>query len=92
MLDDLMAIYRAEMQAGRKMPEISEVLKRVDEIVNKNAKRGVLGIRTGFESLDKVYARFIPGHIWTVGGFTSVGKTATMVQMVCNALSAPEQP
>jgi replicative DNA helicase len=92
MLDDLMAIYRAEMQAGRKMPEISEVLKRVDEIVNKNAKRGVLGIRTGFETLDKVYARFIPGHIWTVGGFTSVGKTATMVQMVCNALSAPEQP
>lgn len=92
MLDDLMAIYRSEMQAGRKMPEISEVLKRVDEIVRANAKRGVLGIRTGFEALDKVYARFIPGHIWTVGGFTSVGKTATMVQMVCNVLASPDQP
>jgi len=91
-LDQIIAIYRAEMRAGKKAPEIGEVIKRVNSIVAANAKRGQVGVRTGFESLDKVYARFVPGHIWTIGGFTSVGKTATMVQMVCNAMAGGEEP
>lgn len=91
-LDEIIAIYRAEMQAGKKNPDIGAVIGRVNTIVADNAKRGQIGVRTGFEALDKIYARFLPGHIWTVGGFTSVGKTATMVQMLCNAISGGEQP
>jgi len=91
-LSGLIGIYRQEMKSGRKAPEIKAVPGRVDKIVQRNVKNGVMGFKTGFKALDAVYARFIPGHVWTIGGFTSVGKTATIVQMICNAISSGENP
>jgi len=87
-LSDVMAVYNAEMKAGKKSPEIKYVMARVEEYARNNKEKGQLGIKTGFQLHDKLYIRYVPGHIWTIGGFTSVGKTATMVQMICNIISA----
>lgn len=91
-LSEVMAVYRCEMKPGKKVPCSKDVISRFSDIVKKNREKGDVGFSTGFRSLDSVYARFCPGHIWTIGGFTSVGKTATMVQMVCNAISGGESP
>jgi len=90
MLSDIMKIYQHELSPGKKSADISAVLGRVDKIVQKNKANGRLGFQTGISFLENLYVRYVPGHIWTVGGFTSVGKTATMVQMICNLLSLGE--
>ena len=64
------------------------MLKRVNAYTKKNKERGQFGIKTGFKLHEQNYIRYVPGHIWTIGGFTSVGKTATMVQMICNIISS----
>lgn len=92
LLNDLMEIYRAEMRSGKKAPDMKSVMARFNGVVTTNREQGKVGFRTGFSGLDGVYARFAPGHIWTVGGFTSVGKTASMVQMICNAIAGGETP
>ena len=89
-LSGVMGIYQQEMRSGRKAPEIAAVVGRVRSLVKQNKQSGVLGFGTGFKALDSIYARFMPGHVWTIGGFTSVGKTATMVQMICNAINSNE--
>lgn len=92
MLADMMEVYRAEMKAGKKAPGAKEVVSRFAATVKESIEKGIVGFSTGFQSLDSIYARFCPGYIWTMGGFTSVGKTATMVQMICNAMSGGENP
>jgi len=89
-LDNLVSVYKTEMQAGKKAPDIKAIIARVENIVKKNQKSGRIGFVTGFDFLEKLYIRYIPGHIFTIGGFTSVGKTATMVQMICNLLTSGE--
>lgn len=91
-LADVMAVYQHEMRAGKKSPTITDVLRRVNEIVQGNRQKGRVGYPTGFDYLEGLYIRYMPGHIWTLGGFTSVGKTAMMVQQICNLLAAGDTP
>jgi len=88
----IMAVYQHEMRSGKKSPTITEVLRRVDELVRVNRQEGRVGFSTGFDYLESLYIRYMPGHIWTIGGFTSVGKTAMMVQQICNLLASGENP
>jgi len=92
MLAEIMGLYQHEMRAGKKSPAIHDVLKRVDGIVKSNRKKGAVGFSTGMDFLEQLYTRYIPGHIWTIGGFTSVGKTAFMVQQIANLLTSGENP
>jgi replicative DNA helicase len=91
-LADIMGVYRHEMKSGKKSPAIGDIMKRVEGVVATNRKVGKVGFATGLQTLESNYIRLAPGHIWTIGGYTSVGKTATMVQMVCNLLSGGENP
>jgi replicative DNA helicase len=86
-LDRLLNLYQQEMFISRKNPEISQVIKRFSEHVRENKKRGAMGIPTGFGFLENKYIQYVPGHTWTIAGFTSVGKTAVMIQKICNILS-----
>jgi len=92
MLSQAMAVYQHEMRAGKKAPAIPEVMQRVNEYISANRFRGRVGYSTGIDAFEQRYIRYIPGHIWTVGGYTSVGKTAFMVQQICNLLRAGEEP
>ena len=92
MLADILALYQHELSPGKKSPEIKKVLERVENHIQKNKKNGRIGFRTGFRLHESNYIRYVPGHIWTVGGFTSTGKTAVMVQKICNLITEGETP
>lgn len=84
-LAGMMSLYNSEIDVVRKDASFSKVLERFNKVVIK-------GISTGFSFLDEKYIQYVPGHIWTMGGFTSVGKTAVMIQKICNLLSSEENP
>ncbi len=91
-LDELLKLYQKEMFVTRKNPGISSVLKRFSSHVKENQQRGSSGIPTGFGFLEKKYIQYVPAQIWTIGAFTSVGKTAVMVQKICNLIALSSNP
>jgi replicative DNA helicase len=42
--------------------------------------------------MDDLYIQYVPGHIWTIGAYTSVGKTAVMTQKLRNLLHSNKNP
>lgn len=56
-------------------------MDRFSAIQERNAEHG-LGIDTGFMCYEDKYIRYCPNHVWMIGGFTSTGKTAKMVEML----------
>jgi len=89
-LGSIMDLYRHEMIVDKKDPGIGAVVSRVSKLISKNKRAGRVGFSTGFDIHERLYFRYLPGHIWTMGGFTSVGKTAVMVQKICNMLTSGE--
>jgi len=91
-LDSMLRLYRAEMSVEHKNPRISAVLDRYEKYVKRNKNRGTLGIPTGFSFLEGKYIQYCPGHVWVMGAYTSVGKTAMAVQKLCNLLAMDQCP
>jgi replicative DNA helicase len=91
-LDGLLSLYQQEMFVDRKNPDVKSVVKRFSETVKTNKKRGSIGVSTGFSFMDDLYIQYVPGHIWTMGAYTSVGKTAMMTQKLRNLLQSNKNP
>jgi len=89
-ISEVMSLCNHEMARGVNPADIKSVLSRVEKIVKENQSQGQVGFSVGFNLHDELYYRYFPGHIWTMGGFTSVGKTAVMVQQICNLLMSGE--
>jgi len=70
----------------KKASGIRQVAFRLHDQITVNWRAGRIGQRTGFKFLDKTIKGFIPAHLWIVGGYTGVGKTAFMIQLVVNSL------
>lgn len=90
MLAEVIGLYNQEMSKGHKSADIKAVLTRVNEVIRKNRAAGKFGFSSGWNLWENIYYRYFPGHIITIGGFTSVGKTAVMVQKICNMISSGE--
>lgn len=83
MLEEIGMIHAAEQKTISNDTKISSVMERTDNLIMENRKRGKPhGCGTGFDFLDNIYVRYVPGHVWVVTGFTSVGKTQMLVEMV----------
>lgn len=91
-LDTLLSLYQREMFVNKKSPDIGQVLERFSHLQTRNRQTRRLGFPTGFPFLEEKYIQYIPGHIWMMGAFTSVGKTAMMVQKICNLLILDDSP
>lgn len=91
-LDEILSLYQREMFVDRKNPDMASVVNRFNKKVQENRKRKSMGVPTGFGFLEELYIQYVPGHIWTMGGFTSAGKTATMVQKICNLIAMDKTP
>ncbi len=85
-LTDLLDIYNAEMTAGKKPSDIKSVMNRFDDHIQENKLRGSLGLDTGFDFMRDKMISYAEGHIWTLGGFTSTGKTAVMIEKISRVL------
>lgn len=91
-LEDILGLYRSEIEVGRKDPAVRAVINRLEGIVAENRKRGSTGMSTGFDFLDDIFVQYVIGHLWTIGAYTSVGKTAMMIQLLCNLLKVNNTP
>ena len=70
----------------KKKADIRHVAFRLHDQIAANRRVGRIGQRTGFKFLDQVIEGFLPAHFWVVGGYTSVGKTSFMIQLIVNTL------
>lgn len=91
-LSETLELYKRELFIDKKEPEINSVIDRFEHSVSLNKSRKTLGISTGFPFLEEKLIQYIPGHMWIMGGFTSVGKTAMMIQKLCNLLYLDNSP
>ena len=80
----LSAIYESEL-VGKSTGTMKEGLEKLEKRVAAcQSSGGELGIKTGYTGLDEKTITLQPGHVWVIGGLTSVGKTALMTSAVGN--------
>lgn len=48
--------------------------------------KGIVGISTGYKTLDVMIDGFRPGHLWVLGGYTNMGKTQAAINLVANMI------
>lgn len=85
----LQAIVRDIVGRGNDGADIASVLERVQQTIELNKKRGgIVGLDTGYHDLQSAQISYQPGHLWVIGGWTSTGKTAWLVDAVCRFLRA----
>lgn len=88
----LQAIVRDIVGRGNDGADIASVLERVQQTIELNKKRGgIVGLDTGYHDLQSAQISYQPGHLWVVGGWTSTGKTAWLVDAVCRFLRTNPQ-
>lgn len=81
-LEDLIALCRKEMGSVDIDASIVSVLDRFQKKQQVNRDKGTLGLKTGFEMLTNDFVVYQPGHLWVIGAWTSVGKSAFMIEAV----------
>lgn len=79
-LEDLLSLYRRENGEVDHDVSIGSVIERFKVVQEKYRKQGSVGKRTGFEILNRDFIVYQPGHLWVIGGWTSSGKTAWMIE------------
>jgi len=65
---------------------IKKVAFRLSDAIALNKKKKKIGEQTGFHSLDSTICGLLKSHFWTIGGYTSHGKTAFMTQLIVNTI------
>lgn len=81
-LEDMMAAYRREAGETNVDSRIGPVVERFKRVQAENKAVGRLGMRTGFRLLQDDFVVYQRGHLWVVGAWTSVGKSAFMIEAV----------
>ena len=81
-LEALRALYSSELLPGDESGGIAEAMQEFEAQSRAYMEAGSLGISTGFTKYDDDLITYEPGHLWAIGGFTSVGKTATALEFV----------
>lgn len=82
-LEDLLALYRKETGGADGDVSIDAAMGRFNALQEENRLRGHVGLRTGFQCLQDDFIVYQPGHLWAIGAWTSVGKTAFMIEAIC---------
>ena len=87
MLNDILCLYRKEQLKEKKAPEIKEVVSRFKQVQHNNRKYGILGVNTKLDVFNEVNINLVPGRIFMIGAYTSIGKTALMIEMLSRMYS-----
>ena len=67
------------VSAGAEINHVSTITKEL----NRNIERGYPGLPPCYDLLAKTIRKVSPGHLYIVGGYTSVGKSAWLVDFIC---------
>ncbi len=65
---------------------IESISLRLLERISRNAKVERIGLKTGFRFIDSTIYGLVEGWLYVIGAYTSVGKTALLIQLVINCL------
>mgnify|MGYP001600111474 CR=1 FL=1 len=82
------------LSATNKTNELSSILsiienyKKQQEFYKEKFKNGggIIGIPTGYEKLDEVIDGIRSEHLWVIGGYTNMGKTAASLNIVASLI------
>lgn len=86
MLADISHLYRQEIGETDGDVSIDASMGRLKESQAANIARGYVGLRTGFALFQQDDISYEPGHLWVIGAWTSVGKSAYMIEAVSRFL------
>lgn len=81
-LNDLTGLYQREMGNIDEDVAIAPAIERFNKTQGENAHRDSIGMDTGFRLFKEDYIFYQPGHFWVIGAWTSVGKTAMMIESI----------
>lgn len=82
-LAEMSRLYQQEIGGGKKDAGTVAVSQRFSVVRAENAAAGgTLGLDPGFKSLSADEIRYVPGHLWVIGGWTSVGKTTWQIECI----------
>lgn len=62
--------------------DINQVSSVIHQL-NRNIEAGYPGFFPCYDLLARTIRKITPGHLWVVGGYTSIGKTAWAVDFIC---------
>lgn len=62
--------------------EVNHVTSTIKQL-NKNIEAGYPGLYPCYGLLAKTIRKISPGHLWVCGAYTSVGKSAFLVDLIC---------
>lgn len=71
----------------KKSPDITAIINDL-QTRWRNESEGVISYIPVGVKLDEAIPRFVPGHIWMIGGYTSVGKSTFMADLVVESCEA----
>jgi replicative DNA helicase len=71
--------------------EINQVSTVIHNL-NRNIEDGYPGIRPGYDVLSRTIRKISPGHLWIIGGYTSTGKSAILVDLICRIYRSIDNP
>ena len=76
----------------QKKSRASDISVRVAEMLKKNEETKTIGINIGVDFFEECISAYIPGHLWVVGGFTSSGKTAFIIELIRRLYQENDNP
>ena len=71
--------------------EVNRVSSAIHSL-NKNIENGYPGLQPGYDLLKKTIRKISPGHLWVAGAYTSIGKSAWLVDLTCRLYRGLDNP
>lgn len=68
-------------------PHIKQILEKVEKDI-RAGKGKPIGLDPGFKFLQRSIRALIPSHLWIVGGYTSIGKTTFVIDLIMRILKS----
>lgn len=94
--DDLSAFFSnmekalvelAEPLQTKRQPDVASILESI-KTRWREEKDGTRKFISTDDKFDSVIPRYIPGHLWIIGGYTSAGKSTLLAQMIADVCEA----
>ncbi len=85
---EIMNSVHSSEKESTSMVIIAEDWKRLRDtyIEKKKSGKDLIGISCGYTKIDKIIDGLRPGHLWIMGGYTSMGKTFASLNIVANLI------
>lgn len=81
-LDEIRALLDKKRVLENRVPKS---MKDVEDTFDKMVAEGVTYSPTGLRAFSTRWVDYVPGHMWIIGGRSSVGKTSFLVELMARA-------